>query len=329
MLVTALTLAIALGTFAASGAWAQGVEVGPSRGGPTVGMRYGRTGDGPHATSAGESGQFTEMPASLSISNFGMIDFPRAGATVANGVNSKGEIVGGYGGDVLNVSSHGFLLRGSNFKTIDYPQASGTEPSGINDHNVIVGWYADAGGNNHGFQLAGSKYTSLDAPGAANPYGTVAWDINKSGQIVGGYWDGTRAHGFLLSGGVYTTVDVPGSISTTAAGVNTTGQIVGWYADSGDLWHGFFLSNGIFTTVDYPGHATYLFGINDNGQIVGTYDFQHGFVYQNGQFTSADAPFDPLAASLPGRLNNKGEMVGAYVANSTTVYYGYSATVGP
>jgi len=324
--VIAITSAIT--ALAATGAWAQRAQVQTSLRGPLIGVRDGRTRSGAQIIPTAGPVQSGETPA-LSVSDFGMIDFPRAGVCVANAVNAKGRIVGGYGGDVLNVSNHGFLLQGSTFKTIDYPQASGTEASGINDHNVIVGWYADAAGNTHGFQLASSKYTVLDAPAAVNPFGTIAWDINKSGQIVGGYWDGTRAHGFLLSSGVYTTLDPPGSISTTALGINASGQVVGWYADSGDSWHGFLLSNGTYTTVDYPGHATYLFGINDNGQIVGAYDFRHGFIYQNGQFTSTDVPFDPAGASYPSRLNNKGELVGVYIANSGTVYYGYNATVGP
>jgi uncharacterized membrane protein len=61
--------------------------------------------------------------------------------------------------------------------------------------------------------------------------------------------------------------------------VNNLGQIVGVYGD-GITNHGFLLSNGVFTTLDYPGATdTVALGINDKGQIVGTYDgFSYGFL---------------------------------------------------
>jgi hypothetical protein len=285
--------------------------------------------DRPWEKAGVRASQVRELSGSISIGHFGMIDFPRADACVANAINKKGKIVGGYGGDVLDTSNHGFLLQGSTFKTIDYPLATGTELTGINDLKVIVGYYNDSGGNRHGFELSGSTYTSIDVPGAAKPYGTIVWDINKSGESVGGYWDGTRAHGFLLSGGVYTTLDPPGSISTTAVGINNFGQIVGWYADASDIWHGFVLSSGTFTTVDYPSKLnTFLFGINDNGQIVGAYDMQGGFIYQSGTFTDINVSLEPSGANLPSRLNDKGALVGLYI-NSAGTIYGYNATVGP
>jgi len=258
-----------------------------------------------------------------------MLDFPRANACAANAINKKGKIVGGYGGDVLDTSDHGFLLHGSTFKTIDYPLASGTEAAGINDYNIIVGYYTDSSGNRHGFKLSGTTYSSIDAPGAANPYGTVVLDITNSGDMVGAYWDGTREHGFLLSGGVYTILDPPGSISTSALSINNSNEIVGWYADGADVWHGWLLSGGTYTTIDYPGKsATFLYGINDNGQIVGSWEIHGGFIYEGGTFTDIIVSLDPSAVVLPSRINDKGAMVGDYV-NSAGTIYGYSATVGP
>jgi len=68
----------------------------------------------------------------------------------------------------------------------------------------------------------------------------------------------------------WTTIDVPGAIATVAYKINTAGQVVGYYTDSGGLLHGFLLSGGTFTTIDYPGaRNTVAAGINDSGQIVG------------------------------------------------------------
>jgi probable HAF family extracellular repeat protein len=79
----------------------------------------------------------------------------------------------------------------------------------------------------------------------------------------------------------FNTFDDPSALTGTtyAYGINDTGQIVGWYYDgSGNGGnHGFLLSGGTYTTLDYPGaisphgtSATWAYGINDLGQIVGT-----------------------------------------------------------
>src|SRR5690348_15883469 len=68
---------------------------------------------------------------------------------------------------------------------------------------------------------------------------------------------------------VYTTIAVPCSTDTQANGINTSGQIVGFYADLGE--HGFLLSGGNYTTLD-P-RANHAYGINDSGQIVGSASF--------------------------------------------------------
>src|SRR5258708_39934470 len=54
---------------------------------------------------------------------FSTIDFPGAATTLAWGINTRGDIVGGY----LNAdkSDHGFLLNGGQYSTIDFPGATG------------------------------------------------------------------------------------------------------------------------------------------------------------------------------------------------------------
>ena len=272
--------------------------------------------------------------AAVSIGSFGMVDFPGSTGDIGDGINDKGQIVGGYNGsDVLSNPAHSFVLKGSSFKAINYPGAISTEANGINDGGVVVGYYTDAAGNVHGFQLVGSTYTPIDHPGAVAPYGTVAWGINKAGNIVGGYWNGTKSVGFSLLNGVYNDLNVPSSTYTNALGINTAGQIVGWYGDANGNVNGYLYDNGTYTTVDYPGFPnSYAEGINDKGQIVGGYGnpgpvaWQHGFLYQNGQFTSFDVPFGPPVSTLPSNINNHGTIVGAY-EDATGVWYGFVATL--
>ena len=52
-------------------------------------------------------------------------------------------------------------------------------------------------------------FSSIDYPGATL---TIAYGVNRSGEIVGTYNDVSNVtHGFLLSGGTFTTVDYPGA----------------------------------------------------------------------------------------------------------------------
>ena len=298
------------------------------------GLHFGSRGWEPPAIRS-DGHQRAKDLSNLSIGSFGMIDFPRASGTIADGINNKGHIVGGDGGsDVLSYPTHSFVLKGNSFRAIDYPGAISTEANAINDSEVVVGYYKDSAGGVHGFRFSGGTYLPIDHPRAKQPVGTVVWGINNAGDIVGGYGDGTKSSGFLLSNGVYSDIFVPGSVYTLALGINTFGQIVGWYGDSSGNVHGFLLDSGTYTTIDYPGFPeNYVEAINDNGQMVGGYGnpgpvyWQHGFLYQNGQFTSFDVPFGPPAVTLPSNINNHGTIVGTYQDNSGA-WYGFIATVG-
>jgi probable HAF family extracellular repeat protein len=59
----------------------------------------------------------------------------------------------------------------------------------------------------------------------------------------------------------FTTIDYPGAKGTLASGINTSGNIVGWYTDVTDKNHGFLYAGGTFTTINVPGAtATYALG---------------------------------------------------------------------
>src|SRR5215470_12061274 len=95
--------------------------------------------------------------------------------------------------------------------------------------------------------------------------------------------------------GRYTTIDVPGATATFAVGVNDSGVVSGFYADSSGNDHGFIDRNGAFTTIDVPGAAdTVLTVVNDLGVAVGYYTDNsgdsHGFIDRHGRFTTINAP---------------------------------------
>jgi hypothetical protein len=260
--------------------------------------------------------------------HFQTIDDPN-GVSVnqAQGINSRGEIVGSYRDGSGAKAAHGYLRSGGGaYTTLDDPNAAGfTIASGINARGQIVGSYLDASGF-HGFLLSGGKYTNIDVPNAGI---TFATGINDAGSIVGSYADSSGDHGFLLSGGKYITLDDPNG-STTAAGINDHGQIVGSYVDASGKPQGFLLSGGKYTTLDDPNALwTAPSGINDRGQIVGAYfaaDFsgEHGFLLSGGQYTTLDDP-TALGQNVAYSINDSGKIVGSYVDTSFN-YDGYLAT---
>jgi probable HAF family extracellular repeat protein len=72
-----------------------------------------------------------------------------------------------------------------------------------------------------------------------------------------------------------------------------------------------------FTTIDVPGaNFTQAFGINDAGQIVGTFGSStgtHGFLDTGGSFTQLDVP----GAILTGAsgINDAGQIVGSFASS--------------
>jgi probable HAF family extracellular repeat protein len=264
--------------------------------------------------------------------SFTSIDYPGAVWTDAFKINDSGQVVGQY----LSASGvrHGYLKSGATYTTIDCPSpytaASGA--FGINSFGDIVGYCSTPGGINgfygtsRSFLLSGGVLTLLPDPGSYGGASSQAFDINDSGVIAGWYADTClcMGHGFSYSGGVYTTIDVAGSGNTIAYGINNLGQVVGstQLTFGANNAHGFLLSGGVYTTFDDPdanqtfgAPGTDAGGINDAGQIVGTFvdsgSSRHGFLLDGGVFTTIDRPGAVLTEALG--INSQGNIVGVFV----------------
>jgi probable HAF family extracellular repeat protein len=116
----------------------------------------------------------------------------------------------------------------------------------------------------------------------------------------------------------YTTLDDPSAVGAThALGINSTGQIVGYYTDASNRASGFLFSNGTYTSLTDPSATgdTVANGINNAGQIVGNYfdailSKRHGFFFSGGTFTTLD---DPLGTGIHANgINNADQIVGRY-----------------
>jgi probable HAF family extracellular repeat protein len=99
-------------------------------------------------------------------------------------------------------------------------------------------------------------------------------------------------------------------------GINNSNVIVGWYSDPFNT-HGFIYKNGVFTTVDFPGaDFTEAMGINDSGDVVGSYALPTapsefpGFLLHQGVFTTIDFPGSTHTWAMG--INNAGTIVGSY-----------------
>ena len=221
--------------------------------------------------------------------NFKTVEPPGAISSYLEGINDKGDAVGGYC-DTINCGGvtvqHGFLYEGGEYTKLDYP-ITGTSLAafGINNLGQVVGGYCPgsttcSGGispSNHGFLLSRGVLTTLDYPGAI---GTQANAINDAGTIVGFYEvHSTQLHGYMYVNGVFSQLGFPGANWTYPAGIDNAGTVAGSFQDANFIVHGFTYSGGVYTQVDVPNSfSTALGGINNNGQIAAEADMNNGTV---------------------------------------------------
>lgn len=274
-------------------------------------------------------------------------------ATEASGINDHGQIVGYFSPGVYGVPhTIGFLDNNGVVTPVIDPYATqfpdNTLPSGINNKGEIVGSFSNFGPGPNGFLDNHGIFQTITDPLVTVLGGTIANSINDNGQIIGAYSNASGIHGFLYSHGIFTTIDDPKStptfqgdtsstfnnfgVDTNPRGINDKGQIVGTYANASGL-HGFLYDHGIFTTIDYPVHGwalgssgnrffdTSLSGINNLGQIVGSYQGSsggHSFIDSHGIFNTLKNPF-PSKESLLGLdlaafgINDRSQIVGVMI----------------
>jgi probable HAF family extracellular repeat protein len=210
------------------------------------------------------------------------------------------------------------------FTFLTAPHSAETEAYGINNNGQVVGYFQPPLNHWHGFiyDINTQTYTTLAVPGAPHTISTtIAFGINDSGSVVGGYirMNNGVFHGYLRdSAGNYSAVTFPlqpRGLSQYPTGINNAGDVVGFYALPGaNNRNGYLLQQGVFTPLSYPGSTdTVAQAINDGGTIVGWYIINtvvHGFMYANGIYSEVVIPGASLVEVLG--INNLGDMVGFY-----------------
>jgi uncharacterized membrane protein len=209
--------------------------------------------------------------------------------------------------------------------TFTYGNSQLTMPTGINDNGQVTGLFV-FGHDGRGF-IRNSDGTFLprvvepnDSGGLTEPTG-----INNSPMICG-FFSSSPVHtrGFFFRNGAYTEFDVPGSFNGTQIyGVNDAGDFIGHYDAAGGSESFMFIDvAGQLTTFDVPSHTAYAAlprGINNNQEVVGTYeDYSGGNSYSFGFYRDAEgniiAPLSvaPRTDTTLAAINDKGQIVGSY-----------------
>jgi uncharacterized membrane protein len=121
-----------------------------------------------------------------------------------------------------------------------------------------------------------------------------------------------------LAQGTYTQIDYPGAYSTRVLGIDSAGDMVGFYETSANgLTQGFLMtSDGAFVTVDTSEMNTALTGINDKGLVVG-YGLSFsahpkGFLYSIATQQLKGINYPGAGGTVPLSINNSGVVVGYY-----------------
>jgi len=268
-------------------------------------------------------------------------------------INAAGAITGGEydrsfacaDPDAFCAGTHGFIRMPDGTITVfDGPvnpsfEHPGTFPMGINSTNTVVGQYmtCDQGQCSTSFvRTPDGTFSTFDTPGAT-PYDEPRpVGIITSGTIAGTFAHSNLGHGYLRApDGAFIAVDAPGAAlgangsgGTSLSGINSTGEVTGYFTDANSVVHGYVRApDGTFTTFDVPGSAsTGGASINDRGTVVGTYATTtpsgpynfHGFLRAaDGTFTTFDGPVQSFA--LSSGISSSNEVAGYYTdANSVT-----------
>jgi hypothetical protein len=201
------------------------------------------------------------------------IDFPGAISTVAEGIDSAGDIAGYFTSVYENgfVYPHGFLLSGGVYTELDAAgTVAGTIAYGINDVGQIVGTTGSTLGI-FVYDIQTQTYTEY-AWGSNYGY-TAATGINNAGLVVGWATELSpyRYVGFELNGSTFTQINIPNAPTTQLTSINNSGAFIAIASKSGLAISYLGSGDGTFEEVVPPAYHAHAVAINDLNVFAGDY----------------------------------------------------------
>ncbi len=194
---------------------------------------------------------------------------PGSQLTSVGGINNQGTLAGFYFGNDNTI--HGFTYSGGTYTPVSAGSNGLTYPVGINNQGDVAGYFLtnpNGPSGYSGFLDKGGVITHIVFPGY--PQDTYLMAVNDLGQVAGYYNYATQ--GFIRN--------PDGSFITfgfAPTGLNNAGIAVGSGPGGNDNSIGeVYVDGGTYTYV-YPGaYDTYLQGINNLDEVVGSYSLLDG-----------------------------------------------------
>jgi probable HAF family extracellular repeat protein len=258
-------------------------------------------------------------------------EFPNATSTFLSGINAEGEIVGVA---QVNGEQQGFVWSGGRFSRFNPPGATSINPQNISDTGAVYGTYVRGDSRLYFLRTSDGKITDPSSFEGYQPYDARGFSPQAltAGGVLIGQMTQNGIHRIGASGAMFSVLfDLPNSYANVnLRGGNSKKDIVGtMLGRSTGKTVGFILrGDGLLTEIAFPGATrTEVAGINDQGEITGTYDMgdyaSHCFrTDASGTFSTLRLPEGGRGCSATG-INNSGAIVGAYSLDKAFELHGF------
>jgi probable HAF family extracellular repeat protein len=273
---------------------------------------------------------------------------PGGNLSKANDINDNGQIVGLS--SISSGQSHAVLWNDKKISDLGTYLGNSSTAYSINNigrtlgsSNTIDSSTGIQNGSNITIWYRGT--TSALSGGLGGTYGSQAYSINNSGQIVGySTLVGDQAqHTTLWSNGSVTDLGSLGGSVSSGRAINNLGQIAGYSYTTGDsVIHATLWKNGTITDLGaLNGANSVANAINIKGQVVGTnFDINtpieaqfltgSAFIWENGVSTNLNALVVNLKPNITivsaTDINDSGVIVGAAIDNNIGIPFAYMLT---